>query len=133
MSDDVARKPCPMCGESIAVEARKCRFCGETVSDDPPPGTKDEPLAGMIPYKNPPALVAYYLGLFSLLPGCFPIGIAAFILGLKGLKNVRQHPEVRGTVHAWIGVIMGGFLALLWLAFDGLIVVAMIAESGRGR
>ena len=90
MSEEVARRPCPMCGEMIAVEARKCRFCGETVSEAPVPGKKDEPLAGMIPYKNPPALIAYYLGLFSLLPGCFPIGIAAFIFGLKGLQDRKS-------------------------------------------
>ena len=28
MSAD-ARKPCPVCGEQIALTARKCRFCGE--------------------------------------------------------------------------------------------------------
>ena len=26
---DVARRPCPDCGESIALSARKCRFCGK--------------------------------------------------------------------------------------------------------
>lgn len=25
---DVARQPCPLCGEAIALTARKCRFCG---------------------------------------------------------------------------------------------------------
>lgn len=29
MPPDAERRPCPACGESIAVVAKKCRFCGE--------------------------------------------------------------------------------------------------------
>lgn len=29
--DEVLRKPCPMCGEEIAITAKKCRFCGELI------------------------------------------------------------------------------------------------------
>jgi len=27
IEDDGARRPCPICGESISVHARLCRFC----------------------------------------------------------------------------------------------------------
>ncbi len=108
---DVERMPCPMCGESIPVAARKCRHCGEELK--PRKRKSDEAVAGLIPYKNPPALIAYYLGLFSLLP-CFPLGIAAFILGIIGLRNVKRNPEVHGTVHAWIGIVMGFLCGGLW-------------------
>ena len=37
----------------------------------------------MIPYKNVPALIAYYLGIFSFIP---LFGLAAFILGIMGLR-----------------------------------------------
>lgn len=83
---------------------------------------------GLIPYKNPPALTAYYLGLFSLFP-VLGIGLAvpALILGLKGLRNSKEHPEVKGQVHAWIGIVMGGLMALIWggliLLFIGLMFV----------
>jgi hypothetical protein len=30
------RVPCPYCGEQILAEAKKCRFCGEWLSDDAP-------------------------------------------------------------------------------------------------
>jgi hypothetical protein len=119
-----------MCGKSIAVEARKCRFCGETIEDRP--SQSDNTLGGLIPVKNPQALAAYYLGLFSLLP-CFPIGIAAFFLGLRGLRNARENPAVRGTVHAWIGVLMGGFCGLLWLALTVLICIAGIVANNQPR
>lgn len=80
-----------------------------------PPAPQGDATGGLIPYKNGPALLAYYLGLFSLIPGLgSPLGIAAFILGLKGLAKRKREPHVRGTVHAWVGIIMGGIFGLLW-------------------
>ena len=70
---------------------------------------------GVIPYKNPPALIAYYLGLFSLLPGIgLLLAIPALILGIMGLKKRAENPEVKGSVHAWIGIVMGGLMTLIW-------------------
>jgi len=71
---------------------------------------------GLIPYKNPHALIAYYLGLFSLAP-CIglPLGIGGLVLGIIGLKKRRENPIIKGSVHAWIGIIMGGTMAVIWL------------------
>ncbi len=79
---------------------------------------------GVIPYKNVPALLAYYFGLFSLLP-CIGIVLAipAFVLGIMGLRKRKQNPAVKGSVHAWIGIVMGGLMTLLW---GGAIVLAII-------
>ena len=82
--------------------------------EDEYPPEEGDATGGVIPYKNGAALIAYYLGVFSLIP-CFPIGIAAFILGLKGLKAAKERPVIRGQVHAWIGIILGGLFALVWL------------------
>jgi len=83
-------------------------------------GTRDRPVEAdtvstIIPYRNPPALIAYYLGLFSLLPmiGLF-LAIPAVILGIAGLRYRSRNPHVRGAAHAWIGIIMGGLLTLVW-------------------
>ena len=81
--------------------------------DWPPPQEEGDATGGVIPYRNVPALLAYYCAVFSLLP-CFPIGIAAVILGVIGLKRVNERPAVRGRVHAWIGIAVGGFFGLLW-------------------
>jgi hypothetical protein len=52
---------------------------------------------GLIPYKNPPALVAYYLGLFGLIPALgFILALAAVPLGIYGLKQRKQRPIIRG-------------------------------------
>jgi hypothetical protein len=85
---------------------------------------------GLIPYKNPHALVAYYLGLFSLAP-CIglPLGIGGLVLGIMGLKKRRENPVIKGSVHAWIGIIMGGTMALIWLIVG--VVVAIAAASSK--
>jgi hypothetical protein len=65
---------------------------------------------GIIPYKNPPALVAYYLGLFSPVIPLLGLlmGIAALILGIVGLRKRKANPMIKGSVHAWIGIVLGG-------------------------
>lgn len=73
-----------------------------------PPGQGDS-TGGLIPYKNPPALIAYYVGIVSCLC-CFfglPIGIVAIVLGIMGLQKKARQPEVKGSVHAWIGIVCG--------------------------
>lgn len=77
---------------------------------------------GVIPYKNPKALIAYYLGIASGVPLIgFPAGIAAFVLGIQGLRARKQNPAIKGSAHAWIGIGCGGIFALCW----GLVMAAM--------
>jgi hypothetical protein len=84
---------------------------------------------GVIPYKNPKALIAYYLGILSGLPLIgLPIGIAAFILGILGLKDRAKNPAIKGSIHAGIGIGCGGFFAVIWaIAIIG-IIVAVASE-----
>jgi hypothetical protein len=79
---------------------------------------------GMIPYKNMPALIAYYLGIASLIP-CIGIGFAipAFVLGIVGLMKRKANPAVKGSVHAWIGIVLGGLCTLLW---GGLLIMSVL-------
>ena len=64
---------------------------------------------GVIPYKNKCALIAYYLGIASIIPCLgFFLGIPAFILGIIGLINKNKNPAIKGTAHAMIGIIVGG-------------------------
>lgn len=104
----------------------------KTPGGTPPPTPQGEGDAtgGVIPYKNPAALTAYYLGLFSLLP-CLGIllAIPAFILGIIGLRKRKQNPAIRGGVHAWIGVIMGGLFTLIWGAMIVLGIIGAIANQ----
>jgi hypothetical protein len=97
-------------------------------------GGQSDETGGVIPYKNPQALAAYYLAVASFIP-CLAIitGPIALILGLKGLKRAKAEPWVRGTVHAWIGIILGGGLGLLNLAFFLLAFLAPLLARTHGR
>lgn len=84
--DDAEQKPCPMCGELIAVSAVKCRFCGETLIS---PLRRRERQRTSSDIAN--QLTGADIAICAL---CFPIGcvvgIVAIITGqpARGLKMV---------------------------------------------
>ena len=95
----------------------------------PPPFSVDpatDTLSCVIPYRNVPALVAYYLAVFSVLPcvGAL-LGLVALVLGIKGLRIARQNPEAKGRVHAWIGILVGGFFFVAYTILGIFVVAAM--------
>ena len=72
-----------------------------------------EAVSTIIPYKNGRALVAYYLGVFSLIPCAgLLLGPAALILGILGMRYVKANPTAKGTGHAIAGIILGGLTTL---------------------
>ncbi|MBC7855655.1 MAG: DUF4190 domain-containing protein [Pirellulaceae bacterium] len=80
---------------------------------------------GVIPYKNPYALIAYYTGIFGLFC-CFtplPLGIVPVVLGIIGLKKRAENPVIKGSVHAWIGIVLGSISTICSILFIiGLII-----------
>ena len=90
-----------------------------------PPPEQGDATGGLIPYKNPKALTAYYLGVFSLIPCLgFLLAVPAVILGILGLKARRAHPQVHGVAHAWIGII-GGVIVII----AHVIAIALLASQ----
>lgn len=84
-------------------------------------------LQTLIPYKNKPALIGYYLGILGLVPILgFPCAVVALILGIKGLQNRAANPQVRGAVHAWIGILLGGLVTVGYVGIVALIVVGLL-------
>jgi hypothetical protein len=131
-------KKCEFCGEKILFEAIKCKHCKEFLNKSAVPKKrktvginvanqeKGDATGGIIPYKNPPALISYYFGVFSLIPFLgILLGIAAVILGIIGLKRKNKNPIIKGTVHAWIGIICGWCFAFIWIS----LVIIMVASS----
>ena len=107
---------CPRCGNQNPDGSTHCWQCACSLTAAAglmnAPAAPRPPAAGgsgidvIIPYKNAAALTAYYLAVFSLACGPF-LGIPALILGLYGLKAVKANPGAHGTVHAWIGIVLG--------------------------
>jgi len=71
------------------------------------------------------AIVAGYLGLFSLI--CFPAPIA-LVFGILAIRDIRKHPEKHGMGRAIFGLVMGalGTIALLLLIVE--VIFGMIAN-----
>lgn len=93
-----------------------------------PAHVEGDATGGLIPYKNPSALWAYYLGILSGLPFIgLPIGIAAFVLGIMGLRAKSRNPIIKGSVHAAVGIGCGGVFALLWLVIIIGVIIALIS------
>lgn len=65
------------------------------------------------------ALIAGYLGLFSLLGFFAPFAV---IFGVLALGEIRKNPSLRGRGRAWFGLIMGTLCSLA-------VVAALIAAA----
>ncbi|MCC6421491.1 MAG: DUF4190 domain-containing protein [Gemmataceae bacterium] len=72
----------------------------------PPRG--DGGVSTIIPYMNPKSLVAYYCGVFGLIPVLgLILGPLALTFGILALKYVKQNPTAKGTGHAITGIVLG--------------------------
>src|SRR3954447_21804778 len=79
--------------ESHHRRPRRRREMEEEDDDDDYSGSGEEAVSTIIPYKNPQALIAYYLGVFGLIPGIGALlGPAALVLGIRGLRYVKREP-----------------------------------------
>ncbi len=87
---------------------------------------------GIIPYKNPHALVAYYCGIFSLIP-CLGIilGPIAVAFGVSGLRARKRRPAVRGLAHAWTAIFLGSIVIVAHVLAGVALVHSVRAERSR--
>ena len=104
---------CPKCGNQMDEGSKFCPKCGNQMGSAQTLAVDDSSGLGILIPRNTLALWAYYLGIFSLL--CGITAIPALITGILGLRYAKQHPEARGAIHAWVGIIIGGIALLLFL------------------
>ncbi len=112
-----------------AIDFGPIRDVMARVASAPPMGAgplqpaADTATSVIIPYKNVPALVGYYVSVASLIPvAALLLGPAAVILGVIGLKKVKAEPRAHGTAHAWVAIALG---SITFLAHVALIVVGI--------
>jgi len=88
----------------------------------------------IVPYKNPQALAAYYLGLFSIIPVLgFFLALASVPLGILGLKARSRQPAIHGAAHAWIGIVIGSLSLLVHVAVIVILVIAATSSAASHR
>jgi len=111
--------PCPACNQVVSRAAMACPQCGHPLQQN----VGDETVATVVPYRNPSALIAYYLGVFSLMP-CLGLILAPFaiVLGILGLRYRSRNPQAHGLAHAWIGIAGGAVCIIGHVAVFVLIV-----------
>ncbi len=68
------------------------------------------------------SMAAGYLGLFGLL--FFPMGPAALVLGIVGVRDLKKHPEKNGWGRAITGIVLGGLITLGILFWIGVVIFA---------
>ena len=91
-----------------------------------PADMQGDATGGLIPYKNKCALIGYYLGVFSFF---IPVvgGIASVILGIMGLIAKKRNPDVRGTAHAIVAIVLGIATTGFWLTCGGGMILSAFA------
>jgi hypothetical protein len=111
--------------EEEDYEPRRKRRRDEDDDDDPDRFRLQDTDAtgGLIPYKNPQALISYYCGVFALIPCVGNIlGPVALVLGWLGIRYRNKHPTAGGLAHAVVGIVLGVFTTL---AYWGIILVGV--------
>ena len=99
----------------------------------PRPAETPDATGGLIPYKNPRALIGYYTAIASLVGLVVPIlgivvSIAAIVLGVGGRRFAKAHPTASGSAHAWTAIVIGSFMTLYHLAW---LVFVLFTMMGR--
>jgi hypothetical protein len=106
-----------------APKRRRVRRRDEDEDDDDYEDSGDGGIGTLIPYRNPKALAAYYLGFFSLIP---VVGLVsapfALVLGILGVRTARADSQAKGTVHAVLGIVFGALGLICYVPLTGWLI-----------
>ena len=114
---------CTACGTEFMNGARFCQSCGVPRTHR---GKSVEQIESelhlVLPMGTPlSAIIAGYLGLFSVL--MFPAPFA-LVTGFVGLAQIKKNGGHYGKVRCWVGIILGGIFTLLILWLIALTIIA---------
>lgn len=119
---------CAKCGTRHGDNDYRCAQCGALLHDEPPApvvAVSDPTLGGLIPARNIPSVIGYYLSVFSLVPFLgLLLGPAAVVFGVVGLVRASRVPEAKGKIHSWAAIILGGLTSLAHIVFIVMVISA---------
>ena len=109
---------CTECGAQLNDKAVMCPRCGVAIPQNmaPTPTPSDDATMRMLlPVgRSAFAILAGYLGLFSLIPF---VGFIAMLVGVWAILDIKGHPEKHGLGRAWFGIVMGVASLVAWFVF----------------
>jgi hypothetical protein len=119
--NDLQAKSIPPVMANQTVPPQMHEYPRGNLNQPPPP---DETMKYLIPV-NPSAwaVVAGYVGLFSVLALPAPFAI---ITGIVALKDLKKNPTKSGHVRAWFAITIGSFFTVLY-------TIAIIASLKSGK
>lgn len=136
-------EPCPRCGDDIRRGAVVCPYCGLDLEVQGDGYTRQRPVRrDAEPHRGGTVqvlgIVSLVLSVIWLFPLGIPLGIAAWVMGRRDLKKMDEgtmDPNGRKkTRDGWLCGLIGTCLnSLFALLFVGIIVMAVIADSGPSR
>ena len=105
---------CASCGAEMTAQASTCEKCGWRVLQTKP--IADDPaMRLLLPVgRSWLAIVAGYLGLFSVLIIPAPL---ALLFGILAAIDVHNHPKKHGMGRAIFGIVMGGIFSMVFAVF----------------
>lgn len=118
--------------------ARRDEYDDEDDDDDHPRRRRrrrdddedDDIVRTLVPTRNPKALVAYYCGIFGLIPMLgFILGPIALLFGILGLRHASLYRKAKGGGHAIAGLILGP-LDLIISVVAVILFVSYVHEQG---
>lgn len=100
------------------------------------PGERDETtlLTRWVPLRNPPALIAYYLAIFGLIPGAgLLLGPAALACGCYGMRRSQLFSPPVGFGHAVFAVVCGMVDFVVSAIILAVALLYWLAATGPGQ
>lgn len=119
---------CTACGKEIKDEAVVCVHCGIGTGTALRAASRPDPLMRMIlPLgRSGLAIVAGYLGLFSVLLVPAPL---ALLFGILAVMDIKKHKDKLGMGRAVFGIVMGAVFTIV-LIFSGFSLFTKLGSWG---
>lgn len=100
----------------------------QAIPGQAPGAVTPDATGGIIPYKNPAALIGYYFGIVGLFPMLgLLFAVPAVVLGIVGLSRRSKGKAWGGAIHAWVAIVLGSIASLYNGFFVFLMIVAIVS------